>query len=306
MPAIPVALLPCSDYDRARLKIAINTLLENLRLSVGKGSTVLLKPNLVSGRGHDGLACTSPEFTAAVAELFIDYGARVRIGDSPAFGSATEVMYRCSYHDALSSLSVEQINFSKGPLIPLASGVSVRIAREALDCDLLVNLPKVKAHSQLRITLAVKNLFGTVLGWQKPLLHMRLGNKDNIFARVLVETAALFPSALHLVDGIVAMHRRGPVKGAPFALGITGAATNPVALDTSLLTVIGANPMESPIWRECKRRHLPGSTLTDLSFPLASPEKLQVQNFELPTTLHPIRFHPLHVVASLSRRAIKN
>ncbi|MEJ2688742.1 MAG: DUF362 domain-containing protein [Deltaproteobacteria bacterium] len=297
MPAIPVALLPCSVYDRRQLKKGINALLESLHFSVGQGCTVLLKPNLVSGRGHDGLACTNPEFVAATAELFLDYGARVRIGDSPAFGTALDAMFRCGYNEALSSLPVEQINFSKGPLIPLPGGVSVRIAREALDCDLLVNLPRVKAHAQLRITLAVKNLFGTVLGWQKPVLHMRLGNKDNAFARMVVEIAALYPSAFHLADGVIAMHRNGPITGTPLSLGLIGAAANPVALDTALLAVIGARPDASPIWQECNQRHLPGSALQDLSFPLFFPEQLKVQNFILPASLHPVRFHPLNMGA---------
>ncbi len=305
MPAIPVALLPCPDFDRERLKKGINTLLQSLSFSIGRGSTILLKPNLVSGRGHRGLACTSPEFVGAAAELFIDYGAKVLIGDSPAFGTAIDAMSRCGYQETLSSLPIKQINFFKGPLVPLQCGVSVRIAREALDCDLLVNLPRVKAHAQLRISLAIKNLFGTVPGWQKPLLHMRLGNKGNAFARMLIDIAALFPSALHLVDGVIAMHCSGPIKGAPFALGLIGGAANPVAIDTALLAVIGADPATSPLWQECRRRHLPGSTLMDLTFPLCAPRELQVQNFILPPVLHPIRFHPLHAITSVTRRILK-
>ena len=304
MPTVPVALLPCPGYDREHLKNKLDVLLASLNFSLPRGSTVLLKPNLVAGRGHAGLACTSPEFAAAAAELFLDYGAKVRIGDSPAFGSAHAVMARCGYTDTFSGLPVERINFTDGPLVPLDGGVSVLIAQEALDCDLLVNLPRVKAHSQLRVSLAVKNLFGTVLGWRKPLLHMRLGNRDNAFAEMLVDLAALFPAAFHLIDGIVAMHRSGPINGAPFALGLIGAATNPVGLDTALLHAIAANPALSPLWLECRRRQLPGSAPADLRFPLFSPEQLQVQNFILPADLTPIRFHPLHAVRSLGRRLL--
>lgn len=304
-PAIPVALLPCPDYDHRKLKEGINVLLNALPVSLGRGSTVLLKPNLVSGRGHSGLACTSPEFAAAAAELFIDRGAKVLIGDSPAFGSAIDAMARCGYRQALSSLPVRQINFLKGVQIQLAGGLAVRIAREALDCDLLVNLPRVKAHAQLRISLAAKNLFGTVLGWQKPLLHMRLGDKDNSFAKMLLDVAALFPSALHLVDGVIAMHRTGPIKGAPFALGLIGASMNPIGLDSALLAVVNAEPAASPLWQESRCRNLAGSVLSDLCFPLSSPEQLRVQNFILPSTLDPVRFNPLHVVTSVKRRILK-
>jgi len=299
---VPVALLPCETYDRDKLKGIMELQLRQVLPGGFKGSIVLLKPNLVSGRGHDGLACTSADFIAAAAELLADYGARLRIGDSPAFGSATAVMHRCGIAAALKDLPVTLVDFTPGPVRRLAHGVTIRLAREVFECDLLLNMPRVKAHAQMRVTLAVKNLFGAVVGWRKAMLHMRYDDRHNSFVRMLVDLLDLFPQALHLIDGIVAMHCTGPVLGSPFPLGVLGLAQNPVALDTALLAVLGLPHEKSPIWVECSRRKLPGVSLSQLHFPLRDALSLQRAGFLVPERLSPVRFHPLHVTRSVCRR----
>jgi len=300
----PVALLPCETYDLDKLKQVMDLQFRQALPGGLRGYSVLLKPNLVSGRGHDGLACTNADFIAAAAELLADHGARLRIGDSPAFGSAIEVMHRCGIAAALKNLPIALVDFTAGPVRRLAHGVTVSLAREAFECDLLLNLPRVKAHSQMRVTLAVKNLFGAVLGWRKAMLHMLYDDRHNNFVRMLVDLLDLFPQALHLVDGIVAMHCTGPVLGSSFALGIVGLAQNPVALDTALLTVLDLPHEQSPIWAECSRRNLPGISLSQLYFPLQDAQSLQCAGFLVPEHLSPVRFNPLHATRSVCRRLL--
>ena len=45
--------------------------------------------------------------------------------------------------------------------------MTVTVAREAMECDIFVGLPKIKAHNQMYMTLAVKNIFGIVKGVQQ-------------------------------------------------------------------------------------------------------------------------------------------
>jgi uncharacterized protein (DUF362 family) len=171
-----VALLACSHYRTREIAEKIDRLCTALRFTVGVGSRVLLKPNLLSARSGEHLACTHPAFVAAVAEWFLDQGAKVAIGDSPVFGTAKGVMRATGIEKALAGLPVECINFDQSATVKLSGGVSVDMARAAMECDLLVNLPRVKAHSQLFVTLAVKNYFGTVVGFQKAWWHLRYGN----------------------------------------------------------------------------------------------------------------------------------
>ena len=163
-----VALTKCWQYQRPEIVKIIDNICTALHFRMSAGTRVLLKPNLLSGRSSDHLACTHAEFTAAVAEWFVDQGAVVEIGDSPALGTAQGVMRTTGINGALAGLPVKQVNFDQMIPVRLAGGVKVNIARAAMECDLLINLPKVKAHSQLFMTLAVKNYFGTVVGFQKP------------------------------------------------------------------------------------------------------------------------------------------
>lgn len=284
-----VALARCQDYEIAGLKATVDRLLRALAFSAPRGRKVLLKPNLVAARRLDDLAVTHPQVVRAVAEWLVDHGAMVSVGDSPAFGSGRAVMEQCGMVKALAGLPVRFPDFGRLREFRTAGQLAVTLAAEVFQHDLLLNLPKLKAHGQLRVSMAVKNYFGLVVAWRKALAHMRLGD-DARFARLLVDLLELLPEGVSLIDGVLAMHRRGPMDGEPLAVGVLGASRNPVALDTAMLAVIGLPPDLSPLWLECARRGLAGSCLTDLAFPLARPEDLAVTGFEVPAQLDPIRF----------------
>ncbi|MEN8142297.1 MAG: DUF362 domain-containing protein [Thermodesulfobacteriota bacterium] len=298
-----VALLRCESYHHKKLKEAVEKICAAAELGVRSGSTVLLKPNLVTTRGCPGhLACSSPEFVTAVAEWFVDQGARVRIGDSPAFGTARRVMSVCGMAGPLRRLGVEAVNFSKSRQVSLDCGLTVPVAAEALDCDLLVNLPRVKAHSQLYVSLAVKNYFGVVTGMRKALHHAVYGDRANHFESLLVDLLKLFPAGFSLVDGVIAMQGPGHLKGYPYHLHLLGGSFDAVALDTALLNIIGADPGKSQLWVECRNRGMTGTSLNDIDFPLQSPAELAVNDFALPSALKPVTFNPVRILVSACRR----
>lgn len=300
---IPVALTRCRSYRAEELKSSLDLLLRAGGLVVRPGSVVLLKPNLVSaGSGPSHLACTSPPLVAAVAEWCLDHGARVQVGDSPAFGSARSVMGACGMLDALAGLPVEVVDFDRYQRLELPCGLKVPVATAALECDLLLNLPRLKAHTQLYVSLAVKNYFGVVVGWRKALHHARHGDISNRFEALLADLPGLFPGSFTLVDGIVAMQRTGPMKGEPFPLGILAGGFDPVALDTAIFVIIGGDPQRSQLWVECQRRGLPGTDPARLSFPLSHPEELKVEDFLLPEVLSPVTFHPGRILVGGCRR----
>ena len=300
--ACEVGLVPCRRYDRQELKGRVEALANGLGFRVSAGSRVLLKPNLVSAVRNKGLACTHPEVVAAVAEWFLDQGAKVRVGDSPAFGTALGVMAACGISAALKGLPVTMINFEAVQQVRLASGLSVGVARAIGECDLLVNLPKIKAHGQLYLSLAVKNYFGAVVGFRKPWLHARYGDIGNRFEALLVDLLEVLPGGITLADGVVAMQGDGPVAGYPFPLHLLAAGLNPVAVDTALLAVLGLPPQASPVWRECHHRHIVGSKLAELSFPLARPEEVAAQGFQPPARLRPVSFHPWRLLLGAMKR----
>jgi len=299
-----VVLASCPDYSSASLDPAIDQLITALdEPEHFTGLQVLLKPNLISAR-KGPLACTEGAFIAAVARWFLDKGAGVTVGDSPAFGTATAVLNKIGVLDDLRFLGVRVSDFTSTRKLTLHSGVRAAMAVDALDCDLLVNLPRVKAHAQTRVTLAVKNCFGCLSGLQKPWWHMVHGGESGPFADLLVELLAVLPRTLTLVDGVAAMHGTGPLRGEIYSLNVVAGGMNPVAVDSALLSILNVSPHHSPLWQAAAEAEIPGSRLKELLFPLATPAELQVNDFIVPNDLNSIRFHPVSFVLGLLRRTL--
>jgi len=297
-----VALLECQNYQSREITDRIDQLCKSVGFRVSRGSRVLLKPNLLTGRSIGHLACTHPLFVAAAAEWFMAQGAKVAIGDSPAFGTARGVMQITGIGDAIAGLPVDRINFDRTTQVSLSEKFTVNLASAALECDLLVNLPRVKAHSQFYMTLAVKNYFGTVVGFQKPWWHLRFGNHAEQFAIYLLDLLQVLPSGITLLDGIVAMHGTGPVSGQPYSLGLIAGSINPVALDTAIFKVLGLELSKSILWQESIKRGLAGVDPEQLEYPLARPEDFSIRDFKVPPMLKPVSFNPLRMLVSGCKR----
>lgn len=300
--SLAVGLERCPAYERKLLKETVDTICDSISFSVRPHSHVLLKPNLVTARLHGGLACTHPEFVASVAEWFLDHGAKVSVGDSPAFGTAKGVMAACGITSALNKLPVRLINFDTPHNVTLPSGFTVGIDRAPLEADMLINLPKLKAHGQLLMSLAVKNYFGVVVGFRKPWIHARYGDVDHRFETLLVDLLEVLPESLSLTDGVVAMHKEGPVTGEAYPLGLIGGSMNPVAMDTAVLQILGLDHTDSPLWKEGSRRGLKGSDPEAILYPLAGPDDFFAEDFRVPTRLKPISFHPYRLLVGAIKR----
>ncbi len=299
-----VALLRCSSYRRT---ILLERFDELIRATGGSfdlhGHKVLLKPNLLTA-ARGPLPCTEAAFILAAASWFLDAGAKVMIGDSPAFGSARVNLERLGIARELLAMGVEISDFRRSHTCMVASGIKAGIAVCALECDLLVNLPRIKAHAQTRVTMAVKNCFGCLTGLQKPWWHMVYGGASGHFSDLLVRLLALLPKTLTLVDGVRVMHGTGPIKGRMFPLRVLASSMNPVAVDTAFLELLNIPQEDSPLQVAAIKEKIAGSQGVDLSYPLSSPSDLQVHDFHVPLSLNPIRFRPFSFAVTGIRRAV--
>ncbi len=299
-----IALAAQENYEAPLLAACLDRLLTEAKGDTNLHSAqVVLKPNLLTTT-NASLACTDGRFIVAAARWFVDQGARVQVGDSPAFGSAQGILASLGALRPLRAMNVEVIDFKKTRSLTLPQGVPVRLAQSALDCDLLVGLPKVKAHAQARITLAVKNCFGCVAGMQKPWWHMVHGGTDGIFFDLLSALLAQLPPCLHLVDGICAMHKTGPVHGRAFPLARVLCGANPVAVDTALLYILKIPEQHSPLWLAAHRAGLAGTRLDELILDRELLDSLRVDGFRVPGELSPVRFNPLRFFKNNVKRLL--
>ncbi len=300
---IPVSISRCNSYGRSELVAGVDRLMSSLSFAVARGSKVLLKPNLVAAGRPADLACTHPEFVAAVAQWFAEHGAKVAVGDSPATGSGLRAMRISQITTALEGIPVNFASFQEVQKITTRSGIEVAVASDVLECDYFINLAKLKSHSQARLTLAVKNHYGIIKGWRKAWGHQVHGKGDaRSFFDLLADLPLLVPQGISLCDAVTAMHVTGPINGEPYELGLIAASPSALALDRAFMEVIKLDPELSPLWCACRNQQDAGYDLANLSFPLLGPDEVQVDDFRVPAHLSPVHFDVGHVLGSLAGR----
>jgi uncharacterized protein (DUF362 family) len=288
---IPAALARCPGYDAPDLARAIPAVLSASGFAPAPGTRVLVKPNLVSRRGAP-LSCTHPAVVAGACAWLLDHGAKPFVADSPAFGDALAVARACGLDRELARLNVPLTRLDHPQPLTTSFGETIGVSAVALQAEAILNLPRLKAHGQMYVTGAVKNLFGLAVGFRKALAHARWGEAENRFEAAILDILAACPPVHTLLDAVVAMHKSGPTGGEPCELGLLAASPDPVALDTAVYGLLGLSPAPIPLWREARARDLPGAWPENLSYPLERPEAFPGHLFQPPKRLMPVTFRP--------------
>ena len=299
-----VSLIRAESYERQRVRTSLETLLEPLGgigAFVKKGDRVLLKPNLLTGARPGKECITRPELVYGVAQLVRDAGGLPFFGDSPAFGSARGVAMANGYLPLLEELNIPVVEFHGQRYETVSQSFNhLRLCREAMEADVVINLPKLKSHVQLTVTMGVKNLFGCVPGKMKAWWHMEAGKDEARFGEMLVETARAINPDLTILDGIIGHEGNGPSGGEPRQLNVLAASSDVFALDRAILDIINVDPNLVPTIVAAQRLGLNPEFAT-LHFPLQQPVELQVMDWKLPDALVPIDFGLPRVLKSTFR-----
>ncbi|MBE9145568.1 DUF362 domain-containing protein [Planktothrix mougeotii] len=299
-----VSLIRANSYHLQALETSLKTLLEpwgDITAFVKSGDRVLLKPNLLTGSRPTKECVTRPELVAAVAKLVIEAGGKPFLGDSPAFGSALGVALKNGYLPLIESLNLPIVEFQGKRYQTVSEGFDhLRLSKEAMEADVVINLPKLKSHVQLTLTMGVKNLFGCVPGKMKAWWHLEAGKDVNRFGEMLVETARAINPNLTILDAIIGHEGNGPSGGEPRELGILAASDHVFSLDRTIVDLIQVDPSLVPTVAASQRLGL-CSELTDINYPLLTPKELQVSDWKLPDALVPIDFGLPRVLKSTFR-----
>jgi uncharacterized protein (DUF362 family)/Pyruvate/2-oxoacid:ferredoxin oxidoreductase delta subunit len=223
----------------------LQTVVEDLRGMhrwIKPGDRVLLKPNLLKSAAPSEAVVTHPSVVEAMAALVLDCSARPFVGDSPPLGNLPRVLAKSGYDPFMKRMGIEAVPFTRKRVVEFSDGRLFRqidLAAEAFEFDAVISLPKLKTHCQMLLTLAVKNLFGTVIGTDKASWHMRSGRDVDTFATALVQIYEKIRPRVSVIDGILAMEGNGPNSGRPRQLGIIAASEDAVALDAVICRLVG-------------------------------------------------------------------
>ena len=288
-----VSLIRADSYQLAALRPSLESLLApwgGIDHFIKPGDRVLLKPNLLTASRPQQECITRRELVYCVAQLVKEAGGKPFLGDSPAFGSARGVAKANGYLPLIEALDLPIVEFNGKRYATDSENFNhLRLSKEAMEADVVINLPKVKSHSQLTLTLGVKNLFGCVPGKMKAWWHTEAGKDASRFGEMLVATAQAIAPNLTIIDGIIGHEGNGPSAGKPRHLGILGASPDVFALDRAMVEILQVEPATVPTLAAQMRLGLSGD-LAAIDFPLCHPQQLQVADWQLPETLAPIDF----------------
>lgn len=296
-----VSLIRASSYVLDDLRQSVAALLEPLggmTAFVKPGDRVLLKPNLLTGARPTQECVTRPELVYCVAELVIAAGGKPFLGDGPAFGSAHGVAQANGYLPLMNELNVPIVEFKGARYKTISEEFDhLLLSKEVMEADVVINLPKVKSHVQLTLTMGVKNLFGCVPGKMKAWWHMEAGKDEARFGQMLVETARTISPNLTILDGIIGHEGNGPSNGEPRELGILAASANVFALDRSIVDLLQVAP-ERVLTIAAARKLGLCPELEEIEFPLLTPTELRFDGWKLPEKMMAIDFGAPRVLRS--------
>ncbi len=238
-----VAVAACPDYQPAGVAAALAALVSRLGGLDGvvrTGQTVLLKPNLLSDKAPERAVTTHPEVARAVIRWVRARGGRPVVADSACSAIMIEQVWdRTGFGALCAAEGVPLLNLEQAGSVPFRCGrVSYSVAKPVLEADLVINLPKLKTHMLTGLTNAVKNVYGTLPGFQKTLLHRQF-LAPRAFSGFLAELYARVRPGLTVCDAVVGMDGPGPSAGRPAPLGFLAASTDGVALDAALCRLLG-------------------------------------------------------------------
>lgn len=219
---------------------------------------VLIKPNLLLPAKPEKAILTHPLVVRIVAEYIQSKGGYVQISDSPATGSFEKILKEGGYKKTLKDIGVEFKEFQTSVKVDIGEPFgSIDIAKDAVEADVVINLAKLKTHSQMLLTLGVKNMFGCIVGLKKPEWHFRTGVDREIFAKLVVQIYNAIKPSITIIDGILAMEGQGPGKsGIPRHLGILVGSNNASAADMAVCRMLGVEPDNLLTVKEAKKTGL--------------------------------------------------
>lgn len=253
----------CDDYDKETVLECIRGIFEeNCVLENISGLTIAVKPNLVCKKTPEHAATTHPVIVWAVCKLIKEAGAEAIIAESPSGFFDTGVLkslYKVTGIEKAALESGATLNFDttvtevenpEGKYLK-----KLKILTPLANADKIINIAKLKTHGMMVYTGAVKNMFGSIAGFEKTQYHFQLSDYDE-FADCIIDIFLANSPVFNIIDAVVGMHKAGPTAGEPYKLGKILAGTNAFELDVAATSIIKVDCMRVPVLKKAVERGL--------------------------------------------------
>ena len=232
---------------------------------VPKGAKVLVKPNIcVAYHSYEYAATTNPWVVGAIVKMCYEAGAsKVQVMDYPFGGTPEEAYARSGIAEQVAAAGGEMVIMSRLKFLStdITAGQDLREARiykDAIETDVLIDVPIAKHHSLARLTLGMKNLMGLIR--DRGAIHQNLGQ------RLADLTSALRPDLI-VIDAVRMLMANGPTGGDlgdVKEMNTIIASTDIVAADSYASTMFGLQPNDLEYIRAAGQMGLGQSNLNNL------------------------------------------
>jgi uncharacterized protein (DUF362 family)/Pyruvate/2-oxoacid:ferredoxin oxidoreductase delta subunit len=289
-----VYAVKCPGYEQAEDKLAeLLHMMGRIDQFAASGEKIALKVNLLLAAEPEKAITTHPAIVAAVGRMAKAQGAKPFIIDSPTGGyqyneDTMRRVYRISkMTDAAREAGIE-LNFDTTyQAVSFPDGELTKhfdIITPLVEADGVLNLCKLKTHTYMGMTGAIKNNFGAVPGRAKPGYHAKLHDSAR-FAGMLLDLAACVAPRLSIMDAVVGMEGDGPNAGTPRRIGLLLASENPLTLDVVASEIIGLPLENNPVLAEAKKRGNYPTQIEEVDLVGIDVTDLRIPDYALPTTL---------------------
>jgi len=226
---------PNNDSVREAIERSLHLIRFNFQRSL---KNIVIKPNLCYYYDYSTGETTDPKFVSALVDVLrknLDSNPEIFIVESDASAVRCEYAFKMLGYERLSKeKDVTLVNLSKdkNQIVEVKivdKYLRFRVPQILRHSDLLINVPKVKYQSGVKITCALKNIYGCNAYPKKYVYH-------KFVHEAIVGINKLIKSDLVVVDGIT-------VAGIETRkLGLVMASEDPVAIDSVASTILGINP----------------------------------------------------------------
>jgi len=128
--------------------------------------------------------------------------------------------------------------------VEVAEGIHLKVNSDLMASDFLVNLPVLKTHAQVKVSLGIKNLKGFLNVTSRKKCHNADLEKDLEY--MVSRLPQFLPPSATIIDGIYTIERGPSFDGKPRKSDLVIASSNVLAADMVGAKVLGHDPSDIP------------------------------------------------------------